>query len=75
MFDFCYCIAVLAVEPGDEDALRCKIVALIKADDIDRALSTIQASENRPFDFSLHKVLLSSIDLLCVELSVKFAKF
>ncbi|KAK9119987.1 hypothetical protein Scep_018080 [Stephania cephalantha] len=46
---------VLAVAPGDEDALRCKIVALIKADDIDRALSAIQAAEKRPFDFSFFK--------------------
>ncbi|KAK9117452.1 hypothetical protein Sjap_016399 [Stephania japonica] len=46
---------VLAAAPGDEDALRCKIVALIKADDIDRALSAIQAAEKRSFDFSLFK--------------------
>ncbi|XP_042498370.1 signal recognition particle subunit SRP72 [Macadamia integrifolia] len=48
---------VLAIDPGDEDALRCKIVALIKADDIDRALSTIQASEKakRPIDFGFFK--------------------
>ncbi|KAK8934122.1 hypothetical protein KSP39_PZI014310 [Platanthera zijinensis] len=36
---------VLTVAPGDEDALRCKVVALIKSDAIDKALSVIQASE------------------------------
>ncbi|OVA20478.1 Signal recognition particle [Macleaya cordata] len=46
---------VLAVAPGDEDALRCKIVGLIKADNIDLALSTIQASSNVPIDLSFYK--------------------
>ncbi|XP_043723300.1 signal recognition particle subunit SRP72-like [Telopea speciosissima] len=48
---------VIAINPGDEDALRCKIVALIKADSIDRALSTIQDSEKAkiPIDFSFFK--------------------
>ncbi|XXG62337.1 hypothetical protein AAC387_Pa05g0712 [Persea americana] len=46
---------VLAIAPGDEDALRCKIVALIKSDGIDRALSTIQASQNIPIDLRFYK--------------------
>ncbi|KAJ4973784.1 hypothetical protein NE237_006958 [Protea cynaroides] len=48
---------VLAINPGDEDALRCKIVALIKADNIDGALSTIQASEKAklPIDYGFFK--------------------
>lgn len=33
---------VLSIAPGDEDALRCKIVALIKSDNIDQAFSLIQ---------------------------------
>lgn len=36
---------VLTIAPGDEDAIRCKIVALIKSDAIDKALSAIQAYE------------------------------
>lgn len=55
--------AVLAIAPGDEDALRCKIVALIKSDGIDRALSTIQASQNIPIDLRFYKVLYPQIDL------------
>ncbi|XP_068325995.1 uncharacterized protein [Pyrus communis] len=43
---------VLSVNRGDEDALRCKVVALIKADDIDTALSTIRSSKSPPSDFS-----------------------
>ncbi|KAF8390589.1 hypothetical protein HHK36_025116 [Tetracentron sinense] len=46
---------VLAIAPGDEDALRCKVVALIKADNIDRALSTIQVSEELSIDLSFYK--------------------
>ncbi|XP_044491004.1 signal recognition particle subunit SRP72 [Mangifera indica] len=46
---------VLSIAPGDEDAVRCKVVALIKADDIDGALSTIQSSQKLPIDFSYFK--------------------
>ncbi|GLU06150.1 hypothetical protein SLE2022_232050 [Rubroshorea leprosula] len=46
---------VLSVAPGDEDAIRCKVVALIKDDDIDDALSMIQASQKHPLDLSFFK--------------------
>lgn len=42
--------------PGDEDAIRCKVVALIKADRIDDALSTIQSTKKVPIDFTFFKV-------------------
>lgn len=35
--------------------MRCKVVALIKADNIDDALSTIQSSQKFPFDFNYLK--------------------
>lgn len=38
---------VLSVLPNDEDAVRCKLVALIKKDDIDGALQTIQEFSRR----------------------------
>lgn len=44
---------VLSAAPGDEDALRCKIVALIKCDKIDDALAVILKVPN---DFSYFKV-------------------
>ncbi|KAF8388642.1 hypothetical protein HHK36_027319 [Tetracentron sinense] len=47
---------VLAIAPGDEDALRCKVVALIKADNIDHALSAIKASEKLSIDFGFSKL-------------------
>ncbi|KAG9446729.1 hypothetical protein H6P81_012857 [Aristolochia fimbriata] len=46
---------VLSNAPGDEDALRCKVVALIKGDKIDRAVSIIQASERLPIDLRFYK--------------------
>ncbi|XP_076896776.1 uncharacterized protein LOC143549878 [Bidens hawaiensis] len=47
---------VLSVAPGDEDAIRCKIVSQIKADNIDDAVSTIVALSNKyPFDFGFYK--------------------
>ncbi|XP_050206343.1 uncharacterized protein LOC126655965 [Mercurialis annua] len=46
---------VLTVAPGDEDALRCKLVALIKADNIDAALTTIQSTQKLNFNFSFYK--------------------
>lgn len=49
--------AVLSVAPDDEDAIQCKIVSLIKADNIDDALSTIVAlSKKFPFNFGFFKV-------------------
>lgn len=42
--------------PGDEDAIRCKVVALIKADRINDALSTIQSTKKVPIDFTFFKV-------------------
>ncbi|KAJ4834214.1 hypothetical protein Tsubulata_028868 [Turnera subulata] len=35
---------VLSVAPNDEDALRCKVVALIKNDNIEKALSTVASA-------------------------------
>ncbi|KAI3981806.1 hypothetical protein MKX01_027791 [Papaver californicum] len=46
---------VLAIAPGDEDALNCKIVALIKDDNIDFALSTIQSLKNVTVNFGIYK--------------------
>ncbi|KAG6490491.1 signal recognition particle subunit SRP72-like [Zingiber officinale] len=46
---------VLAVAPGDEDALRCKVVALIKSDAIEMALSTIQGSRHLPVDLKFYE--------------------
>ncbi|KAJ3681411.1 hypothetical protein LUZ60_015900 [Juncus effusus] len=46
---------VLAIAPGDEDAVRCKIVALIKSDAIDKALDAINAASKLPFDLSFYK--------------------
>ncbi|XP_008799956.2 signal recognition particle subunit SRP72 [Phoenix dactylifera] len=46
---------VLAIAPGDEDAVRCKVVALIKSDAIDKTLSAIQAFEGLPIDLRFYK--------------------
>lgn len=46
---------VLSIAPGDEDAIRCKVVALLKADNIDRAISTIQSAQKLPLDLSFFK--------------------
>ncbi|GLT38382.1 hypothetical protein SLA2020_126380 [Shorea laevis] len=46
---------VLSIAPGDEDAIRCKVVALIKGDNIDAALSTIQSSQKLPIDLGFFK--------------------
>lgn len=51
-----FILPVLSIAPGDEDAIRCKVVALIKADSIDDALSTIQSSQKILTDFSFFKV-------------------
>ncbi|XP_051142581.1 uncharacterized protein LOC127259346 [Andrographis paniculata] len=47
---------VLKTAPGDEDAIRCKVVALIKNDNIDEALSAIQEfSKKSSIDFSFFR--------------------
>lgn len=55
-FPLFFFLVVLSIAPGDEDAIRCKVVALIRADDIDKAFSTIQSSQRLPVDFSFFKV-------------------
>ncbi|KAF1855617.1 hypothetical protein Lal_00013873 [Lupinus albus] len=49
-------LAVLAISSSDEDAIRCKIVALIKDDRIDEALSAIRSSPKSLDDFGFLKV-------------------
>ncbi|XP_077228829.1 SRP72 RNA-binding domain-containing protein [Tasmannia lanceolata] len=46
---------ILSIAPGDEDALRCKIVALIKSENIDLAFSTIKEFEGLPIDLKFYK--------------------
>ncbi|XBI20817.1 uncharacterized protein [Aegilops tauschii subsp. strangulata] len=46
---------VLAASPGDEDAVRCKVVAHIKSDATDKALAAIRAAERLPIDLSYYK--------------------
>uniref|UniRef100_A0ACD5UTZ9 Uncharacterized protein n=2 Tax=Avena sativa TaxID=4498 RepID=A0ACD5UTZ9_AVESA len=46
---------VLAAAPGDEDAVRCKVVAHIKSDATDKALAAIRAAERLPIDLSYYK--------------------
>ncbi|OMO60397.1 Tetratricopeptide-like helical [Corchorus capsularis] len=46
---------VLSVEPRDEEAIRCKVVALMKADEFEEALSAIQAAPKVSFDISFYK--------------------
>ncbi|XP_049372938.1 uncharacterized protein LOC125837907 [Solanum verrucosum] len=38
---------ILAAAPGDEDAIRCKVVALVKADSIEEALVAIKDSRKK----------------------------
>ncbi|KAG8054409.1 hypothetical protein GUJ93_ZPchr0001g33199 [Zizania palustris] len=45
----------LAVAPGDEDAVRCKVVAHIKSDATEKALAAIRAAERLPIDLSYYK--------------------
>ncbi|KAE8653744.1 SRP72 RNA-binding domain isoform 2 [Hibiscus syriacus] len=47
---------VLSVAPGDEDAIRCKLVALIKADKIVEALSAIQSAQKAYCLYRLNKL-------------------
>lgn len=49
-------LSVLSIAPGDEDALQCKIIALIRADSIDEAFAVIQSSQKLPIDLSFLKV-------------------
>ncbi|GMN33284.1 hypothetical protein TIFTF001_041864 [Ficus carica] len=42
---------VLSIAPGDEDAIRCKVVALIKDDNMNEALSTINQKPSVDFSF------------------------
>ncbi|KAK6776265.1 hypothetical protein RDI58_027266 [Solanum bulbocastanum] len=47
---------ILAAAPGDEDAIRCKVVALVKADSIEEALVTIKdCSKKGSVDLSFFK--------------------
>ncbi|CAO2167313.1 unnamed protein product [Urochloa humidicola] len=46
---------VLKAAPGDEDAVRCKVVAHIKDDKIDDALAAMRAAERLPIDLSYYK--------------------
>ncbi|XP_047318956.1 signal recognition particle subunit SRP72 [Impatiens glandulifera] len=46
---------ILLIAPNDEDAIRCKVVALIKADNVDEALSAIETYKRLPIDFSFFK--------------------
>ncbi|KAG9132792.1 hypothetical protein Leryth_014055 [Lithospermum erythrorhizon] len=54
---------VLVAVPGDEDAMKCKVVALIKADNIDEAVEAIQRYSNKT-DFSFLKLRISVPDLV-----------
>ncbi|CAN6843541.1 unnamed protein product [Brassica oleracea] len=46
---------VLAIAPADEDAIRCKVVALVKDNKIDDALSVIHSFHKLPIDLGFHK--------------------
>ncbi|KAL3347796.1 hypothetical protein AABB24_021443 [Solanum stoloniferum] len=47
---------ILAAAPGDEDAIRCKVVALVKADSIEEALVAIKdSSKKASLDLSFFK--------------------
>ncbi|CAN0929276.1 Signal recognition particle subunit SRP72 [Linum grandiflorum] len=46
---------VLSIAPGDEDAIRCKVVALIKNDSYDNALSAIRSASKLQLDFSFEQ--------------------
>lgn len=50
---------MLSISPSDEDAVRCKVVALIKNDKTDEAVRAIQeCSKNLAVDFNFLKVFL-----------------
>ncbi|KAG5380369.1 hypothetical protein IGI04_028211 [Brassica rapa subsp. trilocularis] len=46
---------VLSIAPADEDAIRCKLVALVKDDKIDDALSVIHSFHKLPIDLGFQK--------------------
>lgn len=46
---------IIAIAPNDEDAWRCKVIGLIKLDNIDDALKAIQAANKLPIDLNLYK--------------------
>ncbi|CAN4106852.1 unnamed protein product [Withania somnifera] len=49
---------ILAAAPGDELAIRCKVVALVKADSIEEALAAIkEGSKKASLDLNLFKVM------------------
>ncbi|KAF2568012.1 hypothetical protein F2Q68_00025213 [Brassica cretica] len=48
---------VLSIAPADEDAIRCKVVALVKDDKIDDALFVIHSFHKLPIDLGFQKVL------------------
>ncbi|CAH2042870.1 unnamed protein product [Thlaspi arvense] len=52
---------VLSIAPNDEDAVRCKIVALIKADSIEEALLTMESFRKLPIDFSFFKDMMAPV--------------
>ena len=55
---FYWILPVLAIAPGDEDAVRCKVVALIKSDAIDKALAAIQRFDTLPIELNFYKVFI-----------------
>ncbi|WMV55552.1 hypothetical protein MTR67_048937 [Solanum verrucosum] len=64
---------ILAAAPGDEDAIRCKVVALVKADSIEEALVAIKDSRKKgSVDLSFFKKEVADrfIILLAKEASV-----
>ena len=66
-FESVISFTVLSIVPTDEDAIRCKVVALIKDDKFDDylikdvkingALSVINSFQKLPIDLGFHKVL------------------
>ncbi|WZZ68229.1 hypothetical protein YC2023_079599 [Brassica napus] len=46
---------VLSIAPADEDAIRCKVVALVKDDKIDDALSVVHSFHKLPIDLGFQK--------------------
>ena len=56
--------SVLAIAPADEDAIRCKVVALVKDDKIDDALSVIHSFHKLPIDLGFHKVSLIELHFI-----------
>ena len=65
--------AVLLVAPFDEDAIWCKVVALIKEDRIDDVLLVIQASLRLPVDLSFFKVKIQALILLVGFIQTSFS--